>query len=174
MGTVLGGLRHLRDPLVLLFVVLTLGGIGATGWAFYGRTKPTPDARTQKAVLFTRVVCPACEWERPYDSALEGQICPNCNAGASLVGAQNPNSGDANTGRGLACGLVMLTVLSAGTLFVRRRVRTLEGAATDEINRPTTTQCPFCGRRVRYPAARAGEVFNCSRCKTTFLLPPPT
>lgn len=174
MVTALGGWKVVGDPLVLLAAALTAGAVGAVGWAFYGRAKPeTAASKAQKAVFFTRVVCPACEWERPYDSALEGHVCPNCNAGASLVGAYNPNAADGNTGRGLACGLVMMTVVSCGTYLVRRRVLAINRATAHELHRPAVTPCPFCGRRVRYPASRAGEVFSCSRCKTSFLLPAP-
>jgi hypothetical protein len=175
MKTPLGFGRISSDAILLAAATMAAAIIGITAWLLFGRSTKEPTiAKPPRAVIYTRVVCPACERELPYDPALDGQVCTSCNAGASLVAARSPEAealGGKAWGRAVVLLSVVSTVLPGFVLIARSRVRSLRRSVDAEKHRKALVRCPFCERKVRYSALRAGSGIICARCKTSFMLP---
>lgn len=133
---------------------------------------------TAKDKKFTHLHCPECLLEMTYLAAKEGQPCPQCGgSGPKLVATVGPykdrHRGQASiVGKTLVAALVALVLVLAflyGWVYylnARRR------AEEDARNQPSLVcHCPFCTRKIGYPARKIGAGVVCPRCKTAFTLP---
>jgi hypothetical protein len=108
-----------------------------------------------------RKLCPDCGKELP-----SGGECPYC-----LLQKREKSGGKAQTaeptsrlGRYLAWSLVGFTVLLGAVhlaLIARQRRRDLRSEEDEQLK----TKCPYCKRRVRFPAHLAGTSGSCPTCK---------
>ncbi len=127
----------------------------------------------------THLHCPECLLEMTYLAAKDGQPCPQCGgSGPKLVATVGPykeRNGPAGqvsiVGKTLVAALVALVfdlvLLYGWSMYMRARRR----AAEEAINMPLICHCPFCSRKIGYPARKIGAGAVCPRCKTAFMLP---
>jgi hypothetical protein len=118
--------------------------------------------------------CSVCGEELPYSKALDGKPCSVCGEGVFRPGVDAGSGGSAPPSLGsrvivFAC---VGGVLVAGVAYlVVRRLGQLRMEDARHRNRKLVCRCPYCERKIAYPASRVGEGAVCSRCKTAFSLP---
>ena len=125
---------------------------------------------------YTHLHCPDCGLQTIYQATKEGAPCPQCGPGSSMVPTVGSWHGHSGGDVGLA-GKVMVAVFGAllasmAALYgwiLRERARRREEQETQ--NQMHVCLCPFCSRRIGYPANKIGSGALCPRCKTGFALP---
>ena len=133
-------------------------------------------ASTHDKKALTHMHCPDCGLEIRYQGDLEGKPCPQCGtAGAKLLATAGPGKGRSHevglTGKILVAAVVSFVVVQGlGYVWVLRG-RARRRAEEESKKRPLVCQCPFCARKLGYPAHKVGAGTLCPRCKTAFTLP---
>lgn len=141
-------------------------------WSKGGRT-----AKDERAP--THAHCPECGLEIAYIPALAEKPCPHCGPQsgrmiATFGPANTPGSENVGVSTGgkvvafIVVGLVVAQGLVYGWVLFQRHNRQRE---TEVQKRLLICYCPFCKRKIGYPATKIGAGIKCSRCKTAFPLP---
>jgi hypothetical protein len=130
----------------------------------------------ERAGSFTHVHCPECGLEMRYDASQEGASCPRCGpSGPKMIATVGPKR-EQRAGVGLlgktlvamlGASILTLGMLYGWILYSGARHRAEEEAS----KRPMICHCPFCSRKIGYPARTIGSGAVCPRCKTAFVLP---
>ncbi len=130
-----------------------------------------------RAGAFTHMHCPDCGMELRYDAAKEESPCPQCGpAGPKRMIATVGPRRDQRASVGwlgktlvamLGALIPTLGALYGWILYAAARRRTEEQTR----KRPLVCACPFCSRKIGYPAQKVGMGAVCPRCKTAFVLP---
>jgi hypothetical protein len=158
-----------RDPGAILVVVLALSLIGAAGWWLFARSNPEPASRLKRG--FTHIHCPSCGDELAYDRSLVGEPCNSGEVYVATVGPSRDSIDEQSAGRWVLFSLVSALTIQGATFLVVWRLRSVRQALEAERARRIECLCPYCQRKVRYPASRGGTGFACAKCKTAFVLP---
>jgi hypothetical protein len=151
----------LRDKIVLAGASLVLIALAVTGWVLWGGTGSHGN--------YTHIHCSACAEEFPYRATLAGNKCPVCGNGVYVPTTGSIKDGAAEGGAKTAVFLVLVLVLVQALAYVAAvRLRALRQAATAALNQLLICRCPYCGRKIGFPASKNGVGGICPRCKTAF------
>jgi len=149
--------------LIMVFMWLQGGSDSANP----GKTKP-----------FTHMHCPECALEMPYSAPQASKPCPQCGPqGARLIPSVGPYSASEAHGHVGMVGKLMVALALAVPLyggllyFAIMRQRARLAAAEAAQRRQVICHCPFCQRKLGFPASLIGAGVVCRRCKTAFTLP---
>jgi hypothetical protein len=158
------------DPIFLAGMVFCLSVVALIGWLFL---RPDPSPQPPAAGPPSRLRCPACGEEVPYDPGLLGQPCQSCKDGQGYV-VSVPSDGDASRVGRLVAFVVLASLFVEGAIYLAvRRYRHHSHSASREASRRLVWRCPFCGLKISYLTGQIGTGYRCSRCKTAFTLPGP-
>lgn len=160
----------LKDPIFLAGTAFSLSVLVFAGWILF---RPVPATRLPAPQVPTRLHCPACGEEVPYDASLLGQPCQSCDSGEGYVVSTPSDANSARKGRSVVF-LVLASLLVEGAIFLAvGRYRHHSRSASREANRRLVWRCPFCRMKFSYTVSQIGSGHRCSRCKTAFALPGP-
>jgi hypothetical protein len=159
-----------RDRIFLGSAAITLGLLSVAAWLFFGKSEPERKEKGPKR--FTHVHCSACKTELPYNARLVDQECDYCTKNGkyvatvgSILEQEPPESG----GNSLLVFLILAVVIVQVLAYIGIvRLRSLRDAEDKLLNRVLVCACPFCKRKIGYPATKADTAIVCSRCKTAF------
>jgi len=154
-----------QDRIVILSSgIIALALVGAT-WTFF--------TSSGGASVFTHMHCPACEEEYPYNARSAGLKCGNCGYDGGFVATAGPFK-EAEVGGAwtkVVLGMLFLALLAQGWAYVViSRLKALKRAAEGAHKQVLVCRCPFCSRKVGFPAYKSGTAGTCPRCKTAFVL----
>ncbi|HWY88886.1 MAG TPA: hypothetical protein VNX28_19390 [Gemmataceae bacterium] len=159
-----------KDRFVIAGTGMVLTALGISGWLLFGGT----GSGDNKSSGFTHMHCSVCGEEIPYIAKLAGNTCAVCDSGGTYtptVGPIKDETSAPSTGAKLMCFLLVAVVLLQGLAYLGvLRFRTLRKASMEARNRLLICRCPYCGRKVGFPAGKAGSGGLCPRCKTAFVL----
>jgi len=161
----------LQDNVFRTAAVLVLLGLAITAWVLFPGDG-FPSSKT--APRYTHMHCPECGDEVPYTPTLVKKQCVSCGKGTytPTVGPVTEGRGGGSQGAKLFTFLLLGAFLLQGLAFLAVwRLRALRQAAERTQNRMLICRCPFCKRKLGYPAAKVGTGIICTLCKTAFTLP---
>lgn len=141
----------------------------AAGWMLFTKS----DSESPKSKIFTHLHCPACEEEITYSQGLEGQLCETCGGEAYVptVGPFREEKGSGRWGRALILLVIAAIAFQSAIFLAAARLKHLRRVADEALKERFVAACPYCNRKVKYPAFKAGSGFVCVKCKTAFVLP---
>ena len=126
------------------------------------------------APVYTHTHCPACEEEYPYNARSAGAKCGRCGYDGVLVATAGPfkeaEGADGALTKALLATLFVAIVVQGWAYVVFMRLKALHRAEDDARKQVLVCRCPFCGRKVGFPAYKFGSAGTCPRCKTAFVL----
>jgi hypothetical protein len=161
----------LQDKLIIATTLGILLVLGGTAWLLFG----SKAGENEKQKRLTHMHCSVCGEEIAYNPRAVDEPCAACGSGAYV-----PTSGSfqgkeeklSQTGKVFVY-LLLAVVLLQGLAYVSvSRLRRMRQAVEEFHQRLVVCLCPFCQRKIGYPASKAGTGIFCSRCKTAFALPP--
>jgi Zn finger protein HypA/HybF involved in hydrogenase expression len=160
-----------QDKVLLGATGLVLLILAGAGWSLFGGQAKYVDGQP----VYTHMHCSTCLEEMPYVARLAGTDCPACGQGAVYVptfGSVKEGSASGPLGARIVVFFVLAAVLVQGLIYLAaRRIRSL-GEAQEKIRLELLIcRCPYCQRKIGYPAFKAGNGGVCPRCKTGFTFP---
>lgn len=164
----------LQDRLVVASAAVVTIILTLSAWLLFGGTGAAGENEPEKR--FTHMHCSACQEEIAYDARGAGQTCATCGAGTYVPTVGSMQDGEESvgfTGKVWMYLLLAAVLLQALAYLTVSRWRGMRRAAEEFRNRLLVCRCPFCQRRIGYPAPRAGVGVVCPRCRTAFVLPAP-
>jgi hypothetical protein len=165
----------LTDKVALARAALVLAILAGTAWWLFGGNESAEGENTP--LRYTHMHCSACKEEVPYNPRQVGKPCEACDAGGVFVATVGSLEEQTNS-EGILTKVIVLAVVGAvlmqGWLYLSvLRLRGMRTAAAAARDRTLVCQCPFCRRKIGYPAARAESGLVCPRCKTGFMRDQP-
>ncbi len=117
--------------------------------------------------------CPVCEEEYPYNPQAASLKCGSCGHGGFIATA-GPFK-EAGEDKGIWTKLILFTLVASilvqGWAYVAvLRLKALRRADEETRTQVMVCRCPYCGRKVGFPAFKSGSAGTCPRCKTAFVL----
>ncbi len=158
-----------KDKVVCTATGLVLAVLAVTGWIMFGSTvfgdKGSPG--------YTHMHCTDCEEEMPYSPKLAGTRCTSCDNGSlymPTVGSIKDGGAVAgNVAKMAVFGLLALVLLQGLVYLTVLRSKTLHESQEKARHQMLICRCPYCRRKIGYPATKAGTGGICPRCKTAFV-----
>jgi uncharacterized paraquat-inducible protein A len=155
----------LNDRLSLSAGAMVLAVLAGAAWALFG-------GASEETERYTHMHCSACQEEFPYVARLAGARCAVCEKGIYIatVGSVTDNAGAIGAGPKMAVFALIAAVLVQGWVYlavVRGKALRQERAAARR--RTLVCRCPYCRRKIGFPASQEGAGGVCPRCKTAFV-----
>lgn len=117
------------------------------------------------------VACPECRKEFPYMAEWIDKPCPACSKpNIKLVETIRGEAPTPTWHKWVAMGVFIAVIGQAGILFWLQRKRFV-GKKEKQAPPELKCRCPYCRRKYRYLASRAGQGVICRNCKTAFVFP---
>jgi hypothetical protein len=141
-----------KDRTVLVAAALVLAALAATAWLLFGGAE-------EAAASYTHMHCSACQEEFPYIARLAGSHCAICENGTytPTVGSVKDGAGAIGAAARVVVFVLVAAVLLQGLAYlavVRSRALREEKAAARQ--RTLLCRCPYCRRKIGFPASKEG------------------
>jgi ssDNA-binding Zn-finger/Zn-ribbon topoisomerase 1 len=130
-------------------------------------------ASTSERARYSFLSCPKCSFEQPFNEFMLDRPCPKCKRGPLNPARQSSSqAGPLPTtlgGKALLLGLV--TVVLAQVVIYSWLTYARSAGPEEDDEDMYKSRCPRCGRKMLYPASKAGFRVRCYVCKLEFNLP---